>query len=314
MARIESMMEALLQERAMYTTSLADLRHEGNGSDIAMSMSLSASVNPALPFLGQLPQNAPPQNAIDPLLDADTATVRLGNRNLMFPDNAIYQGYITMFFDEFHAYYPCVDEQRFRSRSQRILAVPEAHPGDACFLALNYIIFALHAVSNNPAAPDRQSKPPGWHWLQHADDVIGKRQLMGYGDVSLAQFLLFKDIAPLITHAEPEATRELDEYLDFMVHWSQFAGSLWDNVLAAHVRANNLAKQALTFNAAVDDFILQTFIEVGERWAQVPDIRFPMIYNGIWATNGGYVETDRGFHSWDAGLESGGARSGVLWV
>jgi hypothetical protein len=47
--------------------------------------------------------------------------------------------------------------------------------------------------------------------------------------------------------------------------------------------------------------------------AQVPDIRFPMIYNGIWATNGGYVETDRGFHSWDAGLESGGARSGVLW-
>lgn len=192
MARIESMMEALLQERAIYTTSLADLRHEGNGSDIAMSMSLSASVNPALPFLGQLPQNAPPQNAIDPLLDADTATVRLGNRNLMFPDNAIYQGYITMFFDEFHAYYPCVDEQRFRSRSQRILAVPEAHPGDACFLALNYIIFALHAVSNNPAAPDRQSKPPGWHWLQHADDVIGKRQLMGYGDVSLAQFLLFK--------------------------------------------------------------------------------------------------------------------------
>jgi hypothetical protein len=39
-----------------------------------------------------------------------------------------------------------------------------------------------------------------------------------------------------------------------------------------------------------------------------------MLHSGIWATNGGYVETDRGFPSWDAGLEPGGARSSVLWV
>ena len=271
-----------------------------------------------------------------------------------------------------------------------------------------------------------------------------------------------------------------------MVHWSQFAGSLWDNVLAAHVHAKNLVNQAFTFNAAVDDFILNTFTDVGERWSafahrhcqyvrlcfdnltlmacrtivpslqlegrtsdllqvavtamahvrvqgwvttnayllrhqmittlaaslhllcrtlvcdrlegqnfhqlislrraefhaavdllsalaqsvplaqrvlddfeqilpvvrhvfvryeeiasstlgspdwtmlgdvvppdaakllpykeQIPDIRFPMLNNGMWATNGGFVETDRGFSSWDAGLEPGGARSSVLWV
>jgi hypothetical protein len=271
-----------------------------------------------------------------------------------------------------------------------------------------------------------------------------------------------------------------------MVHWSQFAGSLWDNVLAAHVHADKLADQAFTFRAAVDDFILNTFTDVGEGWSvfahrrcqhvrlsfdnlslmacraissslqlegrtsdllqvaitaiahvrvhgrvssnayllryqmvttlaaslhllsrtlvcnrpedldlrqwtslgdaefyaavdllnawaqsvplaqrvlddferivpvvqhvfarceekpsasestpkwtilhdvippdaanllpykeQVPDIRFPMLHSGMWATNGGYVETDRGFPSSDAGLEPGGARSSVLWV
>ena len=192
MTRMESMMEALLQERAMYTIPLAGLRHDDNGSDIAMSMSMGGSVNPSLSFMDHPPQDAPPQSAIDPLLGTDTATVRFGTHSLTFPDPTIYESYITTFFDEFHGYYPCVDEQRFRGRSQRITAVPEVRPDDACFLALNYIIFALHAVSSNTATSERQSKPPGWHWLQHADDVVGKRQLVGRGDISLAQFLLFK--------------------------------------------------------------------------------------------------------------------------
>jgi hypothetical protein len=280
---------------------------------------------------------------------------------------------------------------------------------------------------------------------------------------------------------------ELDEYLDCMVHWSRFAGSLWDNVLAAHVHSNNLAGQALTFNAAVDDFITNTFLGIGEHWPvfpyrrcqyvrlcfdnlilmagratisslqlegsisgllqaavtsmthvrmhgrastdayllryqmvttlaaslhllssalfsnqshddldsrqwmslgkvefsaaddlldtlaesvplaqrvlsdfermlpvvrhvfarlvedpssfqgtpswttfsdvippnaaellpyreQVPDIRFLMLHNGMWATNGGYLETDRGLDTWDAGLEPGGPKSSVVWI
>lgn len=198
MARIESMMEALLQERAMYTTPPAGLQHDENGSDLAISIPVGDSVNPALAFLSQPTQDVQsrPRDVIDPLLAIGTANLRLDNRSLMFPDPETYQGYTTTFFDEFHGYYPCVDEYRFRSRSQRMLAVPDLHSDDICFLALNYIVFALHAVSNNATVPDSQSKPPGWHWLQLADEVVGKRQLMGNGDLSLAQFLLFKVRTP----------------------------------------------------------------------------------------------------------------------
>lgn len=52
-----------------------------------------------------------------------------------------------------------------------------------------------------------------------------------------------------------------------MVHWSQFAGSLWDSVLAPHVHAKDLVSQALTFNAAIDDFILSNFTQTNERWS-----------------------------------------------
>lgn len=190
MARIESLMEALLQERAIYTTSPAGLHHDDNGSDFAMSMSIGDSS-----CMDRPPQDPPPpplQNAIDPLLVTDTANIRVGNRSFILPDSATYQTYITTFFHEIHGYYPCIDEQQFRDRSQRVLAAPEVHTDDVCFLALHYVMFALHAVSNNTTAPDRQSKPPGWHWLQIADNIVGRRQLTGHGDLSLAQCLLFK--------------------------------------------------------------------------------------------------------------------------
>ncbi|KAF1922590.1 uncharacterized protein M421DRAFT_352781 [Didymella exigua CBS 183.55] len=191
MCRIESMMEALLQERTMHTTPSAGLLRE-NGIDIALSTSIADSVSPGQAFLSQPSQAIRSQDPIDPLLDTDTANVRVGNRNLVFPDPAIYQIYTDTFFHDIHCYYPCVDEQNFRSRSQNMLAVPEVHPDDVCFLALNYITFAFHAVSNETTAPGYESKPPGWHWLQIADEVVGKRQLVGRGDIHLAQFLLFK--------------------------------------------------------------------------------------------------------------------------
>jgi hypothetical protein len=192
MSRIEGMMEALLQERSMYTTPSGGLHYDKNGSDIAMSMSMADSSNPALAFLEQPPQTVHPQDAIDPLLGADTAILRVGNRNLVFPELAVYQNYVDTFFGNFNCYYPCIDEQRFRSRSQRVFVGPEVHADDVCFLALNYVAFALHAISNETTAPDHLNKPPGWHWLQLADEVVGRRQLVGHGDISLAQFLLFK--------------------------------------------------------------------------------------------------------------------------
>lgn len=171
----------------MYATPNAGLLHE----DLTPA---ADSVSPALAFLGQTSQTTQPQDAIDPLLGAgaDIANVRVNNRSLVFPDSVAYQNCIHTFFDDFHCYYPCVDEQRFRVRSQKMLAPPEVHPDDVCLLALNYIMFALHAVSSETTTLDRQINPPGWHWLQLADVVVGKRQFVGHGDISLAQFLLFK--------------------------------------------------------------------------------------------------------------------------
>lgn len=58
-----------------------------------------------------------------------------------------------------------------------------------------------------------------------------------------------------------------------MIHWSHFAGSLWDSVLAAHVHTNNLADQALAFNAAVDEFLTNTFTDIGEHLSVSPHRR-----------------------------------------
>lgn len=55
-----------------------------------------------------------------------------------------------------------------------------------------------------------------------------------------------------------------------MIHWSHFAASLWDCVLAAHVHPDNLNDQVLTFNAAVDDFVSRTFAGMSERWPAFP--------------------------------------------
>lgn len=44
-----------------------------------------------------------------------------------------------------------------------------------------------------------------------------------------------------------------------MVHWSRFAGSLWDSLLTANVSAEASAERAITFDAAVVDFFDNTF-------------------------------------------------------
>lgn len=75
-----------------------------------------------------------------------------------------------------------------------------------------------------------------------------------------------------------EVAREIDEYLDFMVHWSRLAASLWDSVLAPNVHTSNLNNQALTFNAAVDDFMGSTFAPIGKRWSGDPHRRCQYVW------------------------------------
>ncbi|KAF2623492.1 hypothetical protein BU25DRAFT_375634 [Macroventuria anomochaeta] len=356
MARVEAMMQALLQERAMYTTPNGSMERDESGNDTAMSMPMLDPINPALALLGQLPQTSHPQEgttpAIDPLLDTDTITLRVGNRGLVFPAPIVYQGYINTFFRELQIFHPCVDEQLFRVRSEHVLAKAEVHPDDTCFLALNYVIFALHDVLTKTTEPSPDNKLAGWHWLQLADDVVGMRQLYGHGDLSLAQFLLFKalyctlvdqpslayntiglasryvlqqglnrqtsfagsgmweiyersrvfwnilvtdrrislscgrpytirdadidverpsdmyqrDVFPNLQPSESRVKHDESDsanaFLDCMIHWSRFAGSLWDSLLAAHVFTDPLADKIATFDAAIVDFFDNTFQEL----------------------------------------------------
>lgn len=198
MARVEAMLEALLQERAMYIMSSVSADRDnsvGNMSvPMAMSepMSISDHINPVLSFMHHSPQGMPPHDAIDPLLDADTASVRLGSQSFNFPTPPAYQNYIDTFFRQLQVYSPCIDERLFRARSAKMLLGAEIYPQDVCFLALNYIILALLDAHAKVARPSLGDKHPGWHWLDLADDVVGKRQLYGSGDTSLAQFLVLK--------------------------------------------------------------------------------------------------------------------------
>lgn len=191
MARIESMMEALLHERTMYTPPRRSTERDDPGNDMALSMPMLDLMTPTLSIAHQ--STVPhPQDVIDPLLGTNSSNLHIDGRNLAFPSPVTYQEYIAAFFRELHTLYPCVEEQAFRDRSQQMLAGTEVLSSDVCFLALNYIIFALHASSTEIMRPEYDGKPAGWHWLQLADDVVGKRQLFGRGDISLAQFLVFK--------------------------------------------------------------------------------------------------------------------------
>jgi hypothetical protein len=158
-----------------------------------MSMPMLDLMSPRLTLPNQVaPQLSHSQNAIDPLLGTNTSSLRMGSQTVIFPAPNVYQDYIDSFFRELQIFHPCVDEQLFRTRSERMLAAAEVLPSDVCFLGLNYIIFALYAASFEANRSVCDDTPDGWHWLQLADDVVGKRQLYGQGDISLAHYLVLK--------------------------------------------------------------------------------------------------------------------------
>jgi hypothetical protein len=196
MARVETMIEALLHDRAMAITPSGSIERDDAATDMAMSMPMLDPVNPALALLGQPSHTAPSQedpiSTIDPFLSPDMTVLRVGNRTLAFPTPLVYQTYTTTFFQKLQSFHPCIDEHLFCMRSDHMLSKGDVHSDDVCFLGLNYIIFAWQDISTGVKPSNGNATPPGWHWLQLADDVVGTRQLHGQGDHSLAQFLLFK--------------------------------------------------------------------------------------------------------------------------
>ncbi|KAF1850395.1 uncharacterized protein K460DRAFT_390909 [Cucurbitaria berberidis CBS 394.84] len=206
MARIESMMEALIHERGMAMTPMGSIErensNEGLRSDAAFALPLLDPINPALAQMEQqsnipyespdwrhpLPQFEDHSNSAEP-----PVTIRLGSRALPFPRLIDYRKYMSQFFGDLHLRHPCIEESEFRAFGERILAIGVVQTGDVFFLALNYAIFACCEVLLETSPRSPSGKPNGWHWFQIADDLVDKRTLLtGPGDLALIQLLLFQ--------------------------------------------------------------------------------------------------------------------------
>jgi hypothetical protein len=205
MARIEAIMEALLQERNMACTPTGTMEREdseGCKSDMAFSMPI---LDPIHPDLDQIPQQSPeliphPTLAVNPAMAPHAAAfVRAGNDNLPFPDPARYQQYVAHFFGDIHLRHPCVSESDFNGRTQRVVTNGATDPSEVHFLAVCFVVFACcdAVLDTIPSAATHRKKVPGWHWLQLADSVIDtKPAFRGCEDLALIQYHLFRVRVP----------------------------------------------------------------------------------------------------------------------
>ncbi|KAF2472467.1 uncharacterized protein BDR25DRAFT_302638 [Lindgomyces ingoldianus] len=218
MARIEGMMEALIQERGGSGVSTRgsmereDMAGDGFQSDAAFHAPMEtfsanlASVRQQLGFMQEMPtytetRSRPSVSAASPSGNTESlSSVRVGLRCLAFPSPADFQKYIDFFFADINLCLPCVNEAEFRARSEKMLISRIIHNSDISFLALNYIIFACSDVLVDTAPSSVNGKPAGWKWFQTADELVGKRKFCGRGDLSLIQFLVYE--AFYLIHAD----------------------------------------------------------------------------------------------------------------
>ncbi|KAJ4298829.1 hypothetical protein N0V90_004071 [Kalmusia sp. IMI 367209] len=229
MARIESMMESLMQERAMTVTPRTSMERDAAASekfhaDFLMQIAGEASM-PSFPAITQADfrLDSPdrirhPISAVSPASSADAAAIiRVGNKTLAFPNPLEYQKYLETFFEDIAPYYPCINEMEFRIGSERLLSAPIIQAEDISLLALNYIIFACSDIATamgqyasmytttqtranirkrtETAGLTSYNKSPGWQWFRAADDIVGKRKLSGQVDLCLAVYLTYADKA-----------------------------------------------------------------------------------------------------------------------
>ena len=206
MARMESMMEALIQERGIATTPRGSIEREdafidGFHGDTALHPPIEAfsanlaAVRQQLGFPPESPESrirqsisaASPSNSAEPMY-----TIRVGPRNFAFPSPGDYQKYIDFFFSSMTPYYPCVNETEFRMLGESVLATRVVNAAEISFLALNYIIFSCADIMVDTTSLGAITKPAGWQWYQLADQLVGKRKVSGQGDLVLIQFLIWE--------------------------------------------------------------------------------------------------------------------------
>lgn len=212
MARIEGMMEALIQDRGVASTPRDSIDREDTASDSFQGESIfdarletlgaaAAASRQQFGFQQDFPEARTRHSISDGTLSSQSKTipVRIGSKELSFPADSDYQKYISYFFADLNPYLPCVNEAQFRSQSEYMLAsddIPQSHLSS---LALNYIIFACVDVMTDPTPtrtgidlPEANAKPPGWQWIEVADELIGQRAMDSRGDVRLVQILIWK--------------------------------------------------------------------------------------------------------------------------
>jgi hypothetical protein len=204
MARIEGMMESLVQERGVSATPRGSMeRDEAVGDGFLSEAAMQAASDLFGPHLARAQRAssklASPErtrhsmSAMSLSNGADSpATIRVGSSSFPFPHPADYQRYIDFLFTDLSAYYPCINEAEFRIRSEQMLATQAIHSSDVCFLALHYIAFACSDIAVDAFPVSVGGSPPGWHWFQAANDLVGQRELSGRGDLSLIQYLIIK--------------------------------------------------------------------------------------------------------------------------
>ncbi|KAL5447334.1 hypothetical protein PMIN07_009661 [Paraphaeosphaeria minitans] len=209
MARIESMMDSLILERARTATPRTSMERDAAAgdrlhADFLMQIAGEATMSAFPPMAeGDLDfENAPGRlrhsiSAVSPASSADAAaTIRVGHNTLAFPNPAEYQRYLDIFFEDIAPYFPCVNELEFRINSEKLLSAPAIQADHVSLLALNYIVFACSdiATSFDTASSTLQVSYPGWQWFRAADELVSKRKMSGQVDLCLIQFLALEAV------------------------------------------------------------------------------------------------------------------------
>ncbi|KAF2258214.1 hypothetical protein CC78DRAFT_587376 [Lojkania enalia] len=216
MTRIETMMEALIQERGTGMTPRGSLeRDEGLGDVFQGETPVQPSLEPFTPNVAStrphrdLSQETP---YIEPRLGRSISMaspagntdlmscIRVGSRVRTFPNTIEYQKYLTCFFSDINQYHPCINEVDFRMRGDSLLATRVVHsPNEGLFLALNYLVFACIDIATNTGSPHIDGMAYGWRWYQEADEIVGKRKISGKGDLTMVQFLIYEALYLTLT-------------------------------------------------------------------------------------------------------------------
>jgi hypothetical protein len=221
MARIEGMMEALVQKNGISITTRETMESGASRAEEYQydGDAYAANLVPVHPQLG-FPQERPESDQRDSIsspaamhIDSPN-TIRVGesNRAYPFPRPSAYQKYIDTYFREISPCVPCIDQAPFQAISEHMLSQSPIPASSIALLALQYIIFACVDILGD-TDPFRGSTPRGWDWYQVADELVGTKWLAEGGNMRLIQFFLIKVCFPSWIQSVPSA-------ITFHIRWN----------------------------------------------------------------------------------------------